>query len=107
MRKFSDKHKLVFVDSRSALEAIMRQSSIPECCPLVIMKLITYKSCSEKRGLNAYAKSIDSCQAAQSEQADMGQNFFFSTSKLIACQRTILLPVPVDSKTKWVLWIYK
>ena len=31
-----------------------------------------------KMGLNAFAKSIDPCQPAQSAQADMGRNFSLS-----------------------------
>ena len=32
-------------------------------------------SCSVKRGLNAFAKSIDPCQLAQFAQADIDRNF--------------------------------
>ena len=38
--------------------------------------------CSVKRGLNAFAESIDLCQPAQSAQADMGQNFSLSLNFL-------------------------
>ena len=33
---------------------------------------------SVKRGLNAFAKSVDSCQPAQSAQANMNRNFSLS-----------------------------
>ena len=43
--------------------------------------------CSVKRDLNTLAKSFESCQPAQSAQADMGRNF--SLSNFSAWQRTI------------------
>ena len=36
---------------------------------------MTIESCCLKRSLNAFAKSIDPCQPAQSAQADMGRYF--------------------------------
>ena len=36
-----------------------------------------------KRGLNAFAKSIDPCQPAQSVQADMSRNFSQSLNSLL------------------------
>ena len=42
-----------------------------------------------KRGLHVFAKSIDSCQPAQSAQADMSRNFSLFSS-FSACQRVIL-----------------
>ena len=35
-----------------------------------------------KKGLNAFAKSIDSCQPAQSAQADMKRNFSLPRNSL-------------------------
>ena len=50
-----------------------------------------------KKGINAIAKSIDSCQPAQSAQADMGRNFSQP------CQRTILDHDSVSCLTNWIL----
>ena len=41
-----------------------------------------------KTGLNASAKSFDSCQPAQSAQADMNR-IVFETGPFSACRRTI------------------
>ena len=37
--------------------------------------LYVYEPCPMERGLNAFAKSIDSGQPAQSAQADLSRNF--------------------------------
>ena len=37
-----------------------------------------YEPCSVTRGLKTFAKYIDPCQPAQSEQVDMGRNFSLS-----------------------------
>ena len=56
------------------------------------------------RELRAFAKSIDLCQPAQSEQADMGQNFWLSVNFLV-CQRTILHDDSVCCLTNLIVWL--
>ena len=43
-----------------------------------------------KRGVSAFAKSIDSGQPAQSAQADLGRTFWLSLH-VSACNKTLLL----------------
>ena len=59
------------------------------CLGLHVMKHVLYMyeekvymcgPCSVKKGLKAFAKSIDPCQPAQSAQADMGRNFSHDNS---------------------------
>ena len=62
-----------------------------------------YEPCSVKRGLDVFAKSIDSRQPAQSAQADVCRNFsvslFFSAIHFI-------IPHLIQSLSKWILWIH-
>ena len=51
--------------------------------------ILIIKPYSVKRVLNAFAKSIDPCQPAQSAQADMGRYFSLNLN-LSAYQRVIL-----------------
>ena len=39
---------------------------------------VIHESCSVERGINAFGKTIDSCQPAQSVQTDMGRNLSLS-----------------------------
>ena len=47
-----------------------------------------FEARSVKRVLNTFAKRIDSCQTAQSAQADMGRNFSLSLV-FLQCQRIV------------------
>ena len=44
--------------------------------------------CSVKRELNAFVKSIDPSQTAQSTQSDLSPNFLFAFETFSACGRT-------------------
>ena len=64
-----------------------------------------YESCSAKSGLNAFAKSIDSCQPAQSAQADMSRNFSLSFNFLHIKKKNLRYD-SIICLTKWFQWIY-
>ena len=64
------------------------------------------EACSVKRGLEAFAKSIDPCQPAQFAPADMGRNFSLQINFLHIKGPFYLMIRSVSCSTKWILWIY-
>ena len=66
---------------------------------------ITIESCSVKRSLNASAKGIDSCQSAQSAEADLSRNFS-QTLKFLYVKRSFYIVIESVVGENGFLWIH-
>ena len=88
-------HKKVTIEETPVITCTTSNGGVREfskhCCILMACQDTQVMLCEKGGGLNAFAKSIDSCQPAQSAQADLGRNFSLSLN-FFACQRMNISP---------------